>query len=116
MWKWNRWLAAPLLAVFFVVDVAYSSANLLKIPDGGWFPLLVGAIAFTFLTTWAKGRKLMIDRMNEASLPMEIFIKSAATERGPRARHGGVHDQLGRAASRTRCCTISSTTRCCTSA
>jgi KUP system potassium uptake protein len=51
---------------------------LLKIPAGGWFPLLVGAIAFTFLTTWAKGRQLMINRMNEASLPMEIFIKSAA--------------------------------------
>src|SRR4030095_9467507 len=51
----------------------------LKIPAGGWFPLLIGAVAFTFLTTWAKGRKLMIDRMNEASLPMEIFIKSAAS-------------------------------------
>ena len=54
------------------------SSNLTKIPAGGWFPLLVGAIAFTFLTTWAKGRQLMINRMNEASLPMEIFIKSAA--------------------------------------
>ena len=60
------------------VDFSYLSANLLKIPAGGWFPLLVGAIAFTFLTTWAKGRQLMINRMNEASLPMEIFIKSAA--------------------------------------
>jgi KUP system potassium uptake protein len=79
MWKWNRWVVAGLLSLFFFVDFAYLSANLLKIPDGGWFPLLVGAIAFTFLTTWAKGRKLMIDRMNEASLPMEIFIKSAAS-------------------------------------
>ena len=52
--------------------------NLPKIPAGGWFPLLVGAIVFTFLTTWAKGRQLMINRMNEASLPIEIFIKSAA--------------------------------------
>ena len=67
-----------LLALFFIVDFTYLSANLLKIPAGGWFPLLVGAIAFTFLTTWAKGRQLMISRMNEASLPMEIFIKSAA--------------------------------------
>jgi KUP system potassium uptake protein len=78
LWKWSRWLAIPLLALFFTVDIAYFSANLLKVPDGGWFPLLVGAVAFTLLTTWAKGRKLMIDRMNEASLPMEIFIKSAA--------------------------------------
>jgi len=79
MWNWNRWVVAALLVVFFTVDGTYLSANLLKIPAGGWFPLLVGAIAFTLLTTWAKGRKLMIDRMNEASLPMEIFIKSAAT-------------------------------------
>jgi KUP system potassium uptake protein len=78
MWNWNKYLVGGLLVLFFTVDGAYLSANLLKIPDGGWFPLLVGAIAFTFLTTWAKGRKLMIDRMNEASLPMEIFIKSAA--------------------------------------
>ncbi|MEO6432582.1 MAG: potassium transporter Kup [Sphingomicrobium sp.] len=78
MWNWNKFWVGFLLVLFFTVDFAYLSANLLKVPDGGWFPLLIGAIAFTFLTTWAKGRKLMIDRMNEASLPMEIFIKSAA--------------------------------------
>ena len=78
MWNWNRFVVAGLLALFFTVDFSYLSANLLKIPAGGWFPLLVGAIAFTLLTTWAKGRQLMIARMNEASLPMEIFIKSAA--------------------------------------
>jgi KUP system potassium uptake protein len=78
MWNWNRWVVIGLLVLFFSVDGSYLAANLLKIPAGGWFPLLIGAIAFTFLTTWAKGRKLMIDRMNEASLPMEIFIKSAA--------------------------------------
>jgi len=79
MWNWNRFVVAGLLTLFFFVDGSYLLANLQKVPDGGWFPLLVGAVAFTFLTTWAKGRKLMIDRMNEASLPMEIFIKSAAT-------------------------------------
>src|SRR5215210_2891796 len=79
MWNWNRWLVIGLLVLFFSVDFTYLSANLIKVPAGGWFPLLVGAIAFTFLTTWAKGRQLMISRMNEASLPMEIFIKSAAS-------------------------------------
>ncbi|HVF83346.1 MAG TPA: potassium transporter Kup [Sphingomicrobium sp.] len=79
LWKWPAWKAVPLLALFMVVDVLYLGSNLLKVPDGGWFPLLVGAIAFTLLTTWAKGRKLMLDRMAEASLPMEVFIKSAAS-------------------------------------
>ena len=117
LWKWNRWPAigaarrssSPSTSLYF-------ASNLLKVPDGGWFPLLIGAIAFTLLTTWAKGRKLMIDRMNEASLPMEVFIKSAATSADPRARHRGVHDQLDRAACPTRCSTTSSTTRCSTSA
>jgi len=79
MWNWNRIVVGLLLIVFFTVDLGYFGSNLTKIPAGGWFPLLVGAIAFIFLTTWAKGRQLMISRMNEASLPMEIFIKSAAT-------------------------------------
>ena len=79
LWNWNRFLAIGLLALFFAVDGLYLGANLLKIPAGGWFPLLIGAIAFTFLTTWAKGRQLLLARMDEASLPMEIFIKSAAT-------------------------------------
>ncbi|HVQ08541.1 MAG TPA: potassium transporter Kup [Allosphingosinicella sp.] len=79
LWKWKPWLAIPVLAVFFLVDIAYFAANLLKVPDGGWFPLLIGFIAFTFLTTWAKGRQLMIKRMNEAAMPAAIFIKSAAS-------------------------------------
>jgi KUP system potassium uptake protein len=78
LWKWKPWLAVPVLAVFFLVDTAYFAANLIKVPDGGWFPLLVGLFAFTLLTTWARGRQLMIKRMNEAAMPASIFIKSAA--------------------------------------
>jgi KUP system potassium uptake protein len=78
LWRWNRVGAILLLAVFFTVDIAYFGANLTKVPDGGWFPLLVGVVAFTLLTTWARGRKLMIGRMNEAAIPTEIFIRSAA--------------------------------------
>jgi KUP system potassium uptake protein len=79
LWKWKPWLAVPLLAIFYLVDIAYFAANLTKVPAGGWFPLLVGLFAFTLLTTWAKGRQLMIRRMNEAAMPASIFIKSAAS-------------------------------------
>jgi KUP system potassium uptake protein len=75
--QWRWWLAVPVVAVFFVVDGGYFAANAMKIPAGGWFPLAVGAFAFTLLTTWAKGRKLMRDRMSEMGLPLEIFAKSA---------------------------------------
>lgn len=79
LWNWPKYAAIPLLAVFFLVDGAYFSANLTKIPAGGWFPLLVGFIVFTFLTTWSTGRKLMIDRLREAAMPIQVFIASAAS-------------------------------------
>jgi KUP system potassium uptake protein len=78
LWQWPKWKALPVLAVFFIVDFAYFGANLLKVPSGGWVPLVIGLIIFTLLTTWARGRALMRDRMAESTMPMEIFIKSAA--------------------------------------
>jgi KUP system potassium uptake protein len=77
LWGWNRWLAGALIGLFLVVDTAYFAANLLKVPDGGWFPLLVGLIAFTFLTTWATGRKLLKQQLREGEIPVALFIKSA---------------------------------------
>jgi KUP system potassium uptake protein len=77
LWKWPLWKSVPLLAIFFAIDLLYFSANLMKVPDGGWFPLLIGGIAFTLLTTWNKGRRLMRDRMTEAALPLNVFAKSA---------------------------------------
>ena len=77
VWKWKWWYALPVVLVFLIVDGAYFAANLVKVPDGGWFPLVVGLVAFTLLTTWARGRKLMRERMSEHALPMEIFAKSA---------------------------------------
>src|SRR3546814_14141316 len=46
----------PVLAVFFIVDIAYFGANLIKVPDGGWVPLAIGLTIFTMLTTWSRGR------------------------------------------------------------
>src|SRR5690606_13104420 len=77
VWRWKIWVAAPVVLLFFLVDGAYFAANFMKVGDGGWFPLLVGAIVFTLLTTWAKGRKLMRESMTEAALPLNVFAKSA---------------------------------------
>lgn len=77
VWKWKWWYAAPVVALFLIVDGAYFAANLTKVPEGGWFPLMVGFVAFLLLTTWARGRKLMRERMSEVALPIEIFAKSA---------------------------------------
>src|SRR4051812_17842537 len=79
VWRWNRFAAAAVTGLFLVIDGAYFASNLTKIPDGGWFPLLVAAVIFTILTTWAKGRRLMRERLEEGALPLPVFIKSVAT-------------------------------------
>jgi KUP system potassium uptake protein len=78
LWKWHWAGAVALLSVFYIVDGAYLAANLTKIPDGGWFPLFIGFIVFTLLTTWSRGRKLMIERMRESAMPIPVFVASAA--------------------------------------
>ncbi len=79
VWQWPIWVVGLFEGVFLFIDGAYFTSNLTKVPDGGWFPLLVGAIVFTVLTTWSKGRKLMIERLREAAMPIKVFIASAAT-------------------------------------
>ena len=77
LWKWPVWKALPLIVLFIIVDLAYLGANLLKVPQGGWVPLVIGLFIFTLLTTWARGRQLMRASMAEGSIPIEIFAKSA---------------------------------------
>lgn len=77
LWKWKPWAALPPLLAFFALDGAYLSANLTKIPDGGWVPLVMGLTIFTLLTTWSKGRALMRQNMAEGTIPIEVFAKSA---------------------------------------
>ena len=78
VWKWNRLVATATIGIFLLVDGIFFASNITKIPDGGWFPLLIATISFTVLTTWAKGRQLLRARLAESALPLSVFIKSAA--------------------------------------
>ena len=76
MWNWN-WLQAGLfLALFFVVDFTFFSANLVKVLDGGWFPLMLGLGVFTLFATWKRGRQLLYDRLQQDSIPLDAFLSS----------------------------------------
>ncbi len=77
VWNWKVWAGAPLIVAFLIVDGTYFASNLTKFFDGGWFPLLIGVVAFTLLTTWARGRQLMLDRLREAAMPIKVFVRSA---------------------------------------
>ena len=78
VWRWPPALAGLVTGTFLFIDALYFASNLTKIPDGGWFPLLIAAAAFTVLTTWATGRKLVRQRLHEGSMSVELFIRSAA--------------------------------------
>jgi KUP system potassium uptake protein len=77
LWKWKSWQAWSLLLIFGLVDFAYLGSNLFKVPDGGWVPLVIGLFVFMLLTTWSRGRKLMMAKMRESAMPIDLFIKSA---------------------------------------
>ena len=75
-WGWSALRAGAVTGGFLVIDIAFWSANLLKIPDGGWVPLAVGAFVFTLLTTWKRGRLVLAKRMRDRTLPLEDFLAS----------------------------------------
>jgi KUP system potassium uptake protein len=81
LWKWRLPWVLLMGVCFFTVDALFLGPNILKIPDGGWFPLLVACIIMLLMLTWRKGRRFLGDFMNRESLPLEPFIASLAVER-----------------------------------
>ena len=75
-WKYNLLLCFAATGFFLVIDTAFLSANALKILHGGWFPLLLGAILFTVMTTWKRGRELVFENLQRHAIPLEDFLSS----------------------------------------
>ena len=75
LWKWSRWRAAGLCGAFGMVELAFFSANVLKIWHGGWFPLVVAAVFFAVMTTWKRGRLLLWNRLQKVLLPCDRFFE-----------------------------------------
>jgi KUP system potassium uptake protein len=75
-WKWRLPTALFVGGAFLAMDLAFWGANLLKITHGGWFPLLVGVVVFTILTTWKKGRQILNERIFHRVLPRDLFLQS----------------------------------------
>jgi KUP system potassium uptake protein len=84
---WSKWQAGLFLLVFLAIDLAFFGAATLKIPHGGWFPLVAGAGIFAMMTTWKRGRDMLRERMTESSLDIEMFMDDIG--RHPRIRVSG---------------------------
>lgn len=73
-WNWPLWLVIAVSAVLLVIDLAFFGANLAKVLQGGWFPLVVAALLMVLMTTWRTGRRLVAERIRRGETPIETFI------------------------------------------
>ena len=76
LWGWQSWRALLGVLPFVIIDLAFFSANSVKIIDGGWFPLVFGLVIFLLLTTWKSGRMLVQKRLSEEGIELQPFIES----------------------------------------
>jgi len=73
-WRWSRALAWPVTALFLGVDLSFFLANLVKIEEGGWFPLAAAAVVFSLMSTWKRGRDALAAQLQAAGLPLDLFL------------------------------------------
>ncbi len=84
IWRWSKLKTGLLVGFFLILDLAFFGANVLKIPDGGWVPLLIGIIIFTLMLTWKNGRYLVYTRLKSESMAIEPFIEAIGAHPPPR--------------------------------
>ncbi|RXZ36179.1 potassium transporter Kup [Oxalobacteraceae bacterium CAVE-383] len=87
VWRWHTGLVTLVVTIFFAVDFSFFAANLIKIADGGWFPLLLGGSAFFLLMTWFSGRMLLRARTKDDGIPLIPFVEGLLAH--PPHRVGG---------------------------
>lgn len=73
-WHWSRWQALPLILLFLVVDVGFFGANIIKVDQGGWFPLLIGLLVYAMMSTWKRGRAILEKRLRKGLYPLNHFL------------------------------------------
>ncbi|MCC6999313.1 MAG: potassium transporter Kup [Deltaproteobacteria bacterium] len=80
-WKWPLGKALGIVALFLIFDLAFFTANAAKFMHGGWFPIAVAAAMYIVMTTWKRGRALLNKRIQEASLPLDLFMNDLETQK-----------------------------------
>jgi len=83
-WHWSLIAVLSLTIPVLIIDLAFFGANIVKVEEGGWFPLAIGAIIFTAMTTWARGRQILAERLKETTLSTDDLLRDLAGGRIPR--------------------------------
>ncbi len=91
LWHWSMPVTVMVIGLFLLVDLTFFAANAIKIPQGGWFPLLVGAVVFTLMSTWRRGRQIVLERTSEDNLPLAQFIDQLDPVTLPRVKGTAVY-------------------------
>jgi KUP system potassium uptake protein len=81
---WSLPLAGAVFGFFLLVDLIFFSANLLKIVEGGWFPVLVAALVFAVMSTWWRGRGILAERRAREAMPLDLFLDGITPDHPPR--------------------------------
>ncbi|WP_322517311.1 potassium transporter Kup [Rhodopseudomonas palustris] len=76
LWRWNMALVIAVAGTLLLVDFAYFAANIIKVAQGGWFPLFIGFISFTVLTTWRRGRALVRKQLKKQAVPLDVVLRA----------------------------------------
>ena len=92
VWGWSLWLAVAVAGLFAIVDLSFVAANLMKVFEGGWVPLVVAGLLFFAMSTWRQGRALLERKLERDTLPLDGFHQKHARQ-DARPRHRGLPDE-----------------------
>jgi KUP system potassium uptake protein len=80
LWGWSLLATSALTGLFLVVDLAFFAANIVKVPHGGWFPLVIGAGIYTLMATWKRGREILRSRLQAQAIPLRMVLEDTAAD------------------------------------
>jgi KUP system potassium uptake protein len=80
-WGWPLSYGVAFTAFFLIIDLSFWGANIVKLPDGGWFPLVIGVVVFTLMTTWKRGRIILSERLRTGSMPFTTFAERLGADK-----------------------------------
>lgn len=75
-WKWPRWKLVSIFGLFLTIDISFFTVNLMKLPEGGWIPIIIGMTLWAVMTTWKEGRDILSNQIHQSGKTLDNFVKT----------------------------------------